>query len=138
MADARYWIEKILTGSALARHLGVTLATVEKDRVVLALPFDPANVTVEDIVHGGAIATLIDIAGAAASASGLKEGEASGGTTASMTVSYLAAARGADLTAEAVVIQRSRSQTVADVYVRDEDKRLVAKGMVTSRIFAAR
>jgi uncharacterized protein (TIGR00369 family) len=138
MADARYLIEKILTGSALARYLGIAVASVEKDRVVLSLPFRPENVTVEDIVHGGAIATLIDVAGAAASASGLEEGEATGGATASMTISYLAAARGADLTAEALVIQRSRAQTVSDVYVRDGEGRLVAKGMVTSRIFAAR
>lgn len=138
MSDARYWIETVLTGSALARQLGITVAAVEKDRVVLRLPFKPENITVDAIVHGGVIATLIDVAGAAACVSGIGDGEASGGATSSMTISYLAAARSADLTAEAEIIQRSRSQTVTDVFVRDGHGRLVAKGMATSRIFTAR
>ncbi|HEU4985569.1 MAG TPA: PaaI family thioesterase [Rhizobiaceae bacterium] len=132
---ARYWIDEVLAGSPLARHLGVTVCSVEQDRVILHLPFKPANVTVDDVVHGGVIATLIDIAGAAASASGIRDSEASGGATATISISYLAAARSADLTAEAVVIQRSRTQTVSDVSVRDPSGVLVAKGMVTSRIF---
>lgn len=78
---------------------------------------------------------MIDLTGAAASASGLADDEAVGGATANLTIAYLAAAEGSDLTAEAVVIQRGRSQTVSDVVVRDDLGRLVAKAMVTSRIF---
>ena len=55
---------------ALAQRLGISLTTLEAERVVLAMPFRPDNVTVGSVVHGGAIATLVDIAGAAASASG--------------------------------------------------------------------
>ena len=54
----------------LAQRLGIALETLEPDRVVLRMAFRPDNVTVGAIVHGGAIATLVDIAGAAASASG--------------------------------------------------------------------
>jgi acyl-coenzyme A thioesterase PaaI-like protein len=50
-------------------------------------------------------------------------------------LSYLAPADGVDLAAEARVIQRGRSQTVSDVEVRDPSGRLVAKGLVTSRLF---
>jgi uncharacterized protein (TIGR00369 family) len=132
---ARYWIDEVLAKSPLAETLGIEVVEARSERVVLALPFKPGNVTVGKIVHGGAIAALIDTAGAAASGSALADGEASGGATSSMTISYLAPAEGCDLFAEALVIQRSASQTVSDVFVRDPGGRLVAKGMVTSRIF---
>jgi uncharacterized protein (TIGR00369 family) len=127
-------IEGILIGSALAQRLGISAESLEIDRIVLAMPFRPDNVTVGSVVHGGAIATLVDIAGAAASASGASP-EVKGGATSSLTLSYLAPADGVGLRAEARVIQRGRSQTVSDVEVRDEAGRLVAKALVTSRLF---
>ena len=102
------------------------------------MPFDTGNVTVGRIVHGGAIAALMDTVGAAASASAANMDEVTGGATISLTISYVAAAEGADLVAEAVVIQRSKRQTVSDISVRTNDGTLVAKGMVTSRIFTAK
>lgn len=134
-AMARKWIDEVLARSPFATPLAIEVVKAETDRVVMRLPFRPDLATVGSIVHGGAIATLIDIAGAAASASGIADGETVGGATANLTVAYLAAADGSDLTAEAQVIQRGRSQTVSDVFVRDGEGRLIAKGMVTSRIF---
>ena len=127
-------VTEVLMGSALAQRLGIALDTLEPNRVVLRMPFRADNVTVGSIVHGGAIATLIDVAGAAASASGAPPG-VKGGATSTLTVSYLAPADGVDLSAEARVIQRGRSQTVSDVEVRDPAGRLLAKGLVTSRLF---
>jgi uncharacterized protein (TIGR00369 family) len=127
-------VTEILMGSALAQRLGIGLDTLEPDRVVLRMPFRPDNVTLGSVVHGGAIATLVDVAGAAASASGAAP-EVGGGATSSLALSYLAPADGVDLAAEARVIQRGRSQTVSDVEVRDPSGRLVAKGLVTSRLF---
>ncbi|MVA99912.1 hotdog fold thioesterase [Nitratireductor sp. CAU 1489] len=132
--DARQWIDQVLAGSPVARRIGLRFTTVEPDRVVATLPFDPDNVTVDDIVHGGVIATLIDIAGAAASASGIGDSVA-GGATATMSIAYLAPAHACDLAAEAVVVQRGRTQTVADIAVRDPRGRAIATGIVTSRIF---
>ena len=127
-------ISDVLMGSALAQRLGISLQVLEPERVVLAMPFRSDNVTVASIVHGGAIATLVDIAGAAASASGAPP-EMKGGATSSLTLSYLAPADGVDVVAEAKVIQRGRSQTVSDVEVRDPAGKLVAKALVTSRLF---
>ena len=127
-------IEQVLLGSPLAARLGIALDTLEPERVVLRMPFSPDNVTVGSVVHGGAIATLVDIAGAAASASGAGP-DTRGGATSSLTLSYLAPADGADLAAEARVIQRGRSGTVSDIEVRDPGGRLVAKALVTSRLF---
>lgn len=132
---ARGWIEDVLARSPFATLLGIELVQAETDRVVMRLPFRPQLTTVGSVVHGGVIASLIDVTGAAASASGLADGEAVGGATANLTIAYLAAGDGRELTAEALVIQRGRSQTVSDVVVRDDTGQLVAKGMVTSRIF---
>lgn len=135
---ARYWIEEVLGKSPFASMLGIEIAEAEPDRVLVRLPFRPDLATVGTIVHGGAIATLIDIAGAAASGSGLDGNDVTGGATSQIDVAYLVAADGCDLLAEARVIQRSKSQTVSDVFVRDGEGRLIAKGMVTSRIFRKR
>ncbi len=127
-------VTEVLMGAPLAQRLGIALDTLEPDRIVLRMPFRSDNVTVGTVVHGGAIATLVDIAGAAASASGAAA-EVKGGATGSLSLSYLAPADGVDLAAEAQVIQRGRSQTVTDVEVRDPAGRLIAKALVTSRLF---
>ena len=126
-------IREVLVASPIAKTLGVTADVISLDRIVLRLPFSPANVTVKSIVHGGVIATLIDIAGAAASFSGAPPGSL--GATSTLAISYIAPADGADLMAEARVIQRGRSQTVAEVAVRDASGRLVAQALSTNRLF---
>ena len=132
---ARYWIDEILVKSPFARPLGLQVVAAEPDRLLLRLPFHADLATVGSIVHGGAIATLIDIAGAAASASGITGDDAAGGATSHLTVAYLAPADGRDIEAEAIVAHRTRSQTVTDISVRDQEGTLIAKGTVTSRIF---
>lgn len=132
---ARWWIDEVLAKSPVAKTLGIEVVSAEAERVVLGLPFDPANTTVGDTVHGGVIATLVDVAGASASASGITGDDATGGATSQMSLSYLASADGCDLVAEATVVHRTRTQTLTDVLVRDDQDRLVAKGTVTSRIF---
>lgn len=129
-------VADVLIGSPFARTLGLVLDTLVVDRVVVRLPFGTRIVTVGRIVHGGVLASLIDVSGAAASASGCDPAALGGGATSAMAISYLAPADGVDLAAEAVVVRRSRSQTVSDVTVRDPAGTIVAKALVTSRIFA--
>lgn len=138
--DARIqeFVEKVLIDSPLGSKLGIQLRSLGPEAATLLLPFDPSNVTVQEMVHGGAIASLIDVAGAIGSASNVDPEQRRGGATTNMTVNYLAAANGVDLIATARVIQRSKRQTVTEVDVRaagDESQPLVAKGIVTSRLF---
>lgn len=131
-------VRDVLIGSSVARALGIELRELAVDRAVLALPFADRNITVASIVHGGVIATLIDIAAAAASFSGFdgnSKAGPKGGANGTLTVTYLAPADGADLLAEAIVIRRGRRQTTEDVSVRDGNGVLVAKGLVTSHLF---
>ncbi len=137
--QARHWIETVLAKSPFAGPIGIEVISIEPERVRLRLPYRAELTTVGTIVHGGAIATLVDVAGSAASASAIRDDDGvTGGATASLTLSYIAPASEADLEAEAVVLTRSRAQTVSEVYVRDDAGALLAKGTVTSRIFHAR
>jgi uncharacterized protein (TIGR00369 family) len=127
-------IREVLFGSPVARALGFELEALAVDRAVLALPFKPQNVTVGDIVHGGVIAALIDVAGVAAALSGVAAETLQGSATSSLTISYLAPAKGAALRAEAVVLRRGRRQVVTDVSV-SAGAVLVAKALVTCALF---
>lgn len=134
----RQTVERILIQSPVARTLGVSLDTLAVDHVELLLPFRSDNVTLGETVHGGVIATLIDIAGAAAAASGADPAGLRGGATASLSIQYLAPANGAGLRAVATVVRRGRRQVVTDVAVYAEapdEAVLVAKALMSSTLF---
>ena len=61
------------------------------------LPWDPTNVTVADMVHGGAIAALADVAVMAAAWAGAAVPDSLRGVTTSMSMQFLAPARATDL-----------------------------------------
>ncbi|SDQ96442.1 uncharacterized domain 1-containing protein [Rhizobiales bacterium GAS191] len=127
-------IRLVLFGSPVARAFGVVLETLAVDRAVAVLPFKPENVTVGDIVHGGVIAAVIDIAGVAAALSGATVEGLRGSATSQLSISYLAPAEAVALRAEAVVLRRGRRQAVVDVSVLAETG-LVAKALVTVALF---
>lgn len=132
---ARQWIEGVIAQSPVGKALGVEMVALEVDRVSVRMPFSGQLTTVPGTVHGGVIATLIDIAGAAASASGVTiDDRPTGGATSHLAATYLSPGSG-DLSAYARVVHRSRSMTQSEVTVQDAEGRLVATGQVSSRIF---
>ncbi|SOZ52102.1 putative acyl-CoA thioesterase [Cupriavidus taiwanensis] len=134
----RAMVDNVLLGSPVARALGVRLASLTPDHVELEMPFLPTNVTHGSIVHGGVIATLIDIAGAAAAASGANADDVKGGATGSLSIQYLVPAQGAALRAVASVARRGRRQVVTDVSVYAEapdEGVLVARALMSSAMF---
>ena len=132
---ARQWIEGVILQSPVGKALGVEMVALEVDHVSVRMPFSEQLTTVPHTVHGGVIATLIDIAGAAASASGVAlDDRPTGGATSHLGVTYLAPGCG-DLSAHARMVHRSRSMTQSEVAVTDAEGRLVATGQVSSRIF---
>ena len=132
---ARAWIDLVIAGSPVAKSLGVEIVAAEVDCVRVRIRFADEITTVPGVIHGGVVSALIDIAGAAGSASGLTaEDNATGGATSHLSVTYLAPATG-DLEAVATVVHRSRSMTQSEVAVRAVGGDLVAVGQVSSRIF---
>lgn len=96
----------------------------------VVLPYKPKVCTAGGVIHGGAIATLIDTAGVLAAWSDASK-QVTRGATASLSVSYLSAAHSIDLIAEGTVMRRGRSLVFVDVDVRSFDAVYVAKGTVT-------
>jgi uncharacterized protein (TIGR00369 family) len=123
-----------VVGSAFGRLLGLELVAATPDRVTVRLPFRADVTTVGDLVHGGAIGALVDVAATAAAWSGADVARGPRGTTIGLTVSFLAGARGHDLVATAVVVQRGRSIVVVDVAVDDGAATAVARALVTYKL----
>ena len=126
--------EQFMSVSPFPSLVGLDLDEIEEDRVVMSLPFRDELVTIGTVVHGGAIATLIDTAATAAAWATPTPPENLRGTTVALNVSYLKAADGADLRAEAKVLRRGRSLSFIDVDVTDGDGSLVAKGTATYKL----
>ena len=113
--------------------VGLQVEEVRQDYCRMRLPFRSEVRTSGVVVHGGAIATLIDTAAVAAVWSDV-DPQATRGATASMTVNYLAAARSVDLIAEARIIRRGRSVVFVDVDVFSPTGERIAKGVVTYKV----
>jgi uncharacterized protein (TIGR00369 family) len=129
-------IAEFLQHSPFVLHLGMELREIEDDRAVLALPFGEEVVTIGEVVHGGAVSTLVDTAAMAAAWSAIEfDGEPPPGTTVGLTVDFLAAARSQELNAEAIVLRRGSSLCFCEVKVHGAaDGKLVATGLVTYKL----
>ncbi len=113
--------------------LGLQIDEVRPDFCRMRLPFHPGLRTEGEVVHGGAIASLVDSAGVVAVWSNVPSG-VTRGATASMTVNYLAAAEGVDLTADAHVIRRGRSVVFVDIDVVSASGGRIAKGALIYKL----
>ena len=134
MERVRNVIEGFIVGSPYGRQLGIITEAIEVDRVRLRLPYRDALTTIGDMVHGGAIASLVDVGATAACWASPTVDPAARGTTIGFTINYLNAGRGQDLIATAEVVQRGRSISVCEVSVRGSDGGLVARAMVTYKL----
>lgn len=130
-------VNGFIVGSPYGKHLGIASEAVEVDRVRLRMPYREALTTIGDMVHGGAIASLVDVAATAACWAARDLDPNARGTTIGFAINYLSAGRGQDLVAEAQVIQRGRAICVADVHVRGTDGTLVARATVTYKLKGA-
>ena len=132
--DGRELMEAFLPQSPFVVKLGVQAESLERDRVLLRMPWAPANVTVGDMVHGGAITALVDIAAMAAAWSGAPLPAVLRGVTTSMAVEFLAPARETDLLARGSVLRRGRSLINCEVDVLQPGGTLIAKAIATYKV----
>ncbi len=121
-------------GAPYLRSLGMMVLEAEVGRAKLSLPMAGHLETfrVNGVMHGGAVASLIDAAAGMALRT-LKRPEEPpwrGTATSDLNVSYLDAAM-SDLTAEARLLRGGRSLAFFQVDVRDASEKLVAVGRVT-------
>ena len=127
-------IRQFLPTSPYVGHLGIQLTAMQPGVATLTLPFADNLVTIGTIVHGGAIASLIDTAAAVAAWSDAEVPANVRGTTVNLTVTYLAPAEKEDLEAVARVLRRGRTLVYLDVEVSSASGRAIAKGLVTYKL----
>ena len=136
LMDAR--LVELIGRVAFWEALGIQLAEVEVGRVRLRLPMreDLRTFGERPLMHGGAIATLIDSAAASATRTlrAADEPPWRGLATTDINVSFLAGVSGGEVFAEARVLRAGGQVVFLNVEVRDEDGELVAVGRVTMRI----
>lgn len=120
-------LAEMVRRSPYHRHLGLELVSGDagEGRVRLGMDIGPDLMRSDDGdgLHGGAIASLIDVA--AAYAVQLVAGD--GGVTVALSVDYLRPIIGARAEAEARVVKSGRTQAVVDVELFD-GARLAAIG----------
>ena len=124
------------------RTLGITVESAEVGKVRLRLAMrDALGTRRPDVMHGGAIASLIDAAaGAATSTLRRPDDETwSGQATTDLNATFLNAATG-DVIAEGRVLRSSRAFSFVSVEVRDaaDADRLIAAGRATYTIIRQR
>ena len=123
-----------LTGlMPFARELGLTLDEAGPDQVVARLAWAPKLCTAAGIMHGGALMSLADTAGALVAFLGLAEGART--ATMTSTTQMFRPVTSGDVRAVAVPLHRGRTSVTVQTSLYDSEQRLVAQ---TTQIQAIR
>lgn len=132
--SGREVIAQFLPQSPFVAKLGIVADELGDDEVRLRLPWDPSNVTVGDMVHGGAIAALADVTVMAAAWCGADAPPQLRGVTVSMALDFLAPARATDVVGIGRVLRRGRSLVNCEAEIVDAAGTLVAKALATYKV----
>lgn len=123
--------KRIIETAAFHQVIGVKLesADVEAGIAVLRLPYHPSLSIFPEagVIHGGVIASLIDVAGAVAC--GLQVGRPT--PTANFRVDFLKSPAKIDLIATGKVVRAGKSVSVADIEISDDKGEVYAVGRGT-------
>jgi len=105
--------------------LGIRLEEATADRVVAVLPWAARLCTTGGILHGGALMTLADSAGAMVAYLGLPEGAST--ATMTSTTQFFRPLTSGEVRAVAVPLHRGRMAVTVQTTLRDQAARLVAQ-----------
>lgn len=122
-------IREKFKGNYFPLLLGIEIDLLEPGRAVLGVEVRQELLQLQGVMHGGAMATLIDTAVAMAIVS--VSGPNDKFTTVELKINYLAAVREGRVTADARIIRDGRRIVVADCDAFDSNGRLAAKGLLT-------
>jgi uncharacterized protein (TIGR00369 family) len=121
-------LPEVLRQSPYARLLNLEMIRAAADGVAVRMPFHANLIAGDDppaqYVHGGAIASLIDIAGTFAIIAVI----GCDAVTVDLRVDYLRPVKSGDLVATARPVRVGRSLAVADVEVAGADGKIAAVG----------
>jgi 1,4-dihydroxy-2-naphthoyl-CoA hydrolase len=113
--------------------LGIRLSGASPRAVRLAMDWRQELCTAGGVLHGGALMSLADTAGAVCAYLNLPE-EGDGTTTIESKTNLLAAVRAGSVSATATPIHAGGSLIVVETELRGDDERLVAKTTQTQAV----
>jgi uncharacterized protein (TIGR00369 family) len=128
MEDIRNWVEN----SPYSRYLGVRLESLEADHARLLLPYKDENSNPGKALHGGCAASLGTIGGQAM-ARAVLGAESGPWHTCGMQISYLSAAIGEDVVADARLLRRGKELCFVDVAIQTSEGKPIAEIATTVR-----
>jgi uncharacterized protein (TIGR00369 family) len=128
MEEIRRWVEE----SPYSRFLGVQLEHVDEKSARLVLPYQDENSNPGKALHGGCAASLGAIGGQAVARAALGA-ESGAWHTAQMQVSYLAAAIGEDVIADAELLRRGKELCFVSIQVHTREGKPIARINTTVR-----
>jgi 1,4-dihydroxy-2-naphthoyl-CoA hydrolase len=108
-----------------AGQLGITLREASPERVVAELTWSPQLCTAGGVMHGGALMTLADTAGALVAFLGLPAGATT--ATINSTTQLLRPVTAGTVRAEAVPLRRGRTTVTVQTSLRGDNGTLVAQ-----------
>lgn len=130
----RLAVRDLMLTTPFLAGLGVSFDRYEPDDVVLRLPFRPDLTNDGTYYHGGAIASVIDTAGAAAAWSAHDFDRGTRASTVSMSIQYVGAAKRSDLVCSARTVRRGRELIFTEITATDDAGAIVAHAVQTYRI----
>ncbi len=132
--EQRAFLRANIVKTPYIASLGVVIERWDEAGAQVRLPFRAELTNDGSAFHGGAIASLMDTAGACAVWAGHDFDLGTRAATVTMTINYLGAAQKSDLLADAVCVKRGRELSFAEIHVHDPDGKPVATGTLVYRI----
>jgi uncharacterized protein (TIGR00369 family) len=119
-------------------HLGLKLEHIERGKAVTSIEMRPEFIgdPLKKILHGGVIATLLDVTGGITSFSTLDWPRETSLNTIDMRVDYVRMGKGERFTCEGHIIRRGNRIVVCRSDLKDDRGQIVALGTATYNIFS--
>lgn len=119
-----------------ADTLGAEVVSASPEEVRLRLEWTPGRTTAGGAMHGGALMSLADMAGAVCAFLNLPEG-GTGTTTIESKTNFIAAVRSGSVMARAEPVHVGRRTIVVQVDIRDDSGKLVSRTLQTQAVIEA-
>jgi len=132
--EKRAALRELMFTTPYISRLGISADRWEPEGVQLRLPFKEELTNDGNVHHGGALASLMDTAGAASVWAGHDFEKGIRAATVSMTINYTGSAPGVDLLADAVCVKRGRDLAFSEITITGADGKPVATGTLVYRI----
>jgi uncharacterized protein (TIGR00369 family) len=138
-SEAAAALQRAASDTPLHKLLQIERVRVDDELVVFRMPVAEGAFNSSGNLHGGAIATLVDVSAGTAAAIGspFEPGENTI-VTADLHVRYLARPHGDWVRAESKVLRSGRQLVIVECHVLDDDDRIIASADFSSMVVPLR